>query len=356
MEKYYVAAINAVNLLGAQRTRQLVEFFEGAEKAWNAELEQLQKSGLTANALESFVEFRHKNPDAPEKLAEFCASRKFKLCSFFDEDYPPPLKEINSPPPVFYYRGDLLTIADRIAIVGTRHSTSYGERAARTIGGELAAAGFTVVSGAAYGIDTHAHRGALKFGRTVAVLGCGVSQIPSDKKNLLAEIAAGGVYLTEFPPNIPGSNGTFPTRNRIIAGLSRGVIVVEAAEKSGALITSTYAGEFGRDVFAVPGNIFSEKSRGTNKLIRDGAILIRDAKDVLEHYNLAKKTADKSEIENLSGAEKKIFDLIPAGEYITLDEILNEIAELEPEEISRIILGLEMKKCVVDNAGGYSRA
>ena len=357
MEKYYVAAINAVNLLGAQRTRRLIEFFRGAEKAWRAEQSLLEKSGLPPKAFEAFLEFRHQNPDAPQILAEFCANKKVGLCSFFDEDYPPLLKEIDAPPPVFYYKGNLQTFAERIAIVGTRHSTNYGERVTKKISGELAEVGFTIVSGAAFGIDTYAHRSAVKFGRTVAVLGHGISQIPGEKKKLMAEIAErGGLVMTEFSPNFHANAGTFPTRNRIIAGLSRGVIVVEAGTKSGALITSSYAGEYGRDVFAVPGGIFSEKSDGCNALIRDGAILIRSAQDVLEFYNLAekKKPANIEPVE-LTGAEKKIFDLIPAGDYIEPDDILNQLDELETNEISQIILQLEMKNLIINNGDRYTR-
>lgn len=357
MEKYYVAAINAVNLLGVQRTRRLIEFFKGAEKAWRAEPALLEKSGLPPDAVESFLDFRQKNPDAPKILAEFCANKKVGLCSIFDEDYPPLLREIDTPPPVFYYKGTLQTVAERIAIVGTRHSTNYGERVTKKISGELAEAGFTIVSGAAFGIDTHAHRSALKFGRTVAVLGHGISRIPGEKRKLLDEIAErGGLVMTEFSPNTGANSGTFPTRNRIIAGLSYGVIVVEAGTKSGALITSTYAGEYGRDVFAVPGGVFSEKSDGCNALIRDGAVLVRSAQDVLEFYNLTekKKPAEITAVE-LTEAEKKIFNLIPAGDCITLDEILEETDEIAPDEIQQLIVNLELKNLIAEGAGGYTK-
>ena len=353
MEKYYVAAINAVNLLGAQRTRKLVEFFKSAEKAWRAGEEQL-KQILSPKAIESFLEFRQKNPAAPEKLAEFCDAHKIKLCSISDADYPPLLKEINSPPPVFYYKGKLQPNAERIAIVGTRHNTAYGERVTRKISNELAEAGFTIVSGAAYGIDTCAHQGAMKFGRTVAVLGYGISKIPRDKKSLTDQIAENGVVMTEFSPGTNANAGTFPTRNRIIAGLSRGVIVVEAGKRSGALITSSYAGDFSRDVFAVPGSVFFEKSYGCHELIRDGAILVKNAQDILDFYNLV--TDKKPECVELAGDEKKVFDLIPAGDYIAPDEILTQLDDIEPNEISRIILQLEQKNLIIGNGDMYTRA
>lgn len=356
MEKYYVAAINAVNLLGAQRTRKLIEFFKGAENAWHAEPELLKKV-LSPKALESFLDFRQKNPDAVDKLVEFCAAKKIRLCSIIDADYPPLLKEIDSPPPVFYYKGNLQPNAERIAIVGTRHNTGYGERVVRNISGELAAAGFTIVSGAAFGIDTYAHYGALKHGRTIAVLGYGITQVYSrETKKMLDEIAERGLVMTELAPSIKPSAITFPPRNRIIAGLSRGVIVIEAGKKSGALITSTYAGEFGRDVFAVPGSIFSKLSEGCHELIRDGVILIKNARDVLEYYNLAcgnPPAADDAP--ELNAEEKKIFDLIPAGDYITLDEILAELEDIEPDEIYQFIGSLEQKNLIAETAGGYTR-
>ncbi len=355
MEKYYVAALSAVNFLGSQRVQRLIEFFGSAEKAWKMDAEQIYQTGLPAKAAESFLEFRQKNPHAPEQLFEFCTVKKIGLCSIVDAEYPTLLKEINFPPPIFYYLGKLEPQAERIAMVGTRHNTIYGERAAQSISSELAEAGFTIVSGAAIGIDTFSHKGALKFGRTVAVLGHGISQIPREKRRLLNEIAEHGMVMTEFSPNMPASAGSFITRNRIIAGLSRGVIVVEAGQKSGALNTASYAGDYGRDIFAVPGSIFSEKSYGCNELIRDGATLIKNAQDILEFYNLATKKKLEPQIE-LEEDEQKIFDVIPFGEEITLDEILMQIDEIAPNEIPQLILNLELKNYIVDNAGRYTRA
>ena len=364
MEKFFMAAVNAANNMGSQRTIKMSKVFGSAKNFWLAERESVEKSGLPPNALKSFLEFRDKHPDAPKHLAEFCETNKFEVCCISDEDYPPILKEISAPPAVFYYRGKLETFAERVAIVGTRNFSEYGKRAATELGEQLAAAGLTVVSGAARGIDTFAHRGALKFGRTVAVLGCGINLAfnHGNKQEFFAEIAERGVVLSEFSPNFPPKSGTFPPRNRIIAGLSRGVIVVEAGEKSGALITSTYAGDFGRDVFAVPGNIFSTKSLGCNELIRDGAILIKSAQDVLDQYDFkfvkTAVTEEKiltSEPIELSDAEKKIFDTIPADDFITLDEILMEIDDIDASEISSIILELEIKNCVVEDGGRYSR-
>lgn len=362
MEKYFMAAINAADKIGSQRTIKLKKIFGSAEAVWKAEREEVEKINFPSSVIESFLKFREQFPHAPENLKEFCATKNFNLCCIDDEDYPPILKEISSPPAVFYYRGELKSFAERIAIVGTRNYTDYGKKIATTLGEELAATGLTVVSGAARGIDTFAHRGALKVGRTVAVLGCGISvAFKSAEKNFFEEISERGLVMSEFPPNLRPDHTTFPPRNRIIAGLSRGIIVVEAGKKSGALITSTYAGEFGRDVFAVPGNIFSPMSVGCHDLIRDGAILIKNAQDVLEQYDFnfekvlpTEKILTEKPIE-LEGAEKKIFDVIPSDDFITLDEILGNVDDVAISEISSIILQLEIKKCIVEDGGRYKR-
>ena len=385
MEKYFIAAISAANQIGSKTFQQLLNFFGTAEKIWLATPEDFQNCGLKKNATDSFFQFRAEHPNAPEKLQNYCAVKKINLCSFVDEDYPPILKEISLPPAIFYYRGILEPFAERIAMVGTRHCTPYGKNVATKISEELAKAGITVVSGAAVGIDTFSHQGAMKFGRTVAVLGCGINFRESfDKQKFLDEIVEnGGLVLSEFEPTMQPQKGTFPTRNRIIAGLSRGVIVVEAGQKSGALLTANFAADFSRDVFAVPGNIFSEKSDGCHNLIHDGGNLITSAKDVLNFYNFTseknlfvdsenlsdKKVSDKNISEEKKSAkkiltsppvtldeiEKKVLNLIPFDENITVDEILLQADELEPNEISEILLKLEVKKVIQENDATYIR-
>ena len=301
--------------------------------------------------------FRQEHPYAPEKLIEFCAAKQIGLCSITDEDYPPLLKEISNPPTIFYYRGKLETLAMRIAIVGTRENTSYGKRVALELGEDLAAAGITVVSGAARGIDIYAHTGALKTGRTVAVLGCGINfyKPAENKYKLLEEIGERGLVMTEFEPNMPPTPATFPPRNRIIAGLSRGVIVVEAGHKSGALITTDYAGDFGRDVFAVPGGIYSPKSEGTNRLIYDGAKLITGAQDILDFYTLASGKISNSQPLVLDEKQEKVLNLIPFAEAVAVDEILMQADDIEPNEISEILLQLETKDAIQEVDGNYTR-
>lgn len=360
MEKYYIATISAAKFVGVATVRKLLDCFGDAKSVWTAKIDELMDAGISKNAFESLIDFRVKNPYAPEKLVDYCARNNIKLCSIVDEDYPPILKEIQSPPAVFYYYGKLEPLADRVAMVGTRESTNYGKRVALELAEKLAEAGITIVSGAARGIDTFSHIGALNSGRTVAVLGCGINfAFDSPNRDLLKKIIDNGVVMTDYPPSQRPSTETFPPRNRIIAGLSHGVIVVEAGLKSGAIITSTYAGEYGRDVFAVPGGIFQEKSAGCNKLIRDGAILVTSADDILEFYNvmLEKKSrgVDKTKIETvqLEGIEKKIFDVIPSGDFISVDEILMEVDDVSPNEINSILLQLEMKNCIVEQDGNY---
>ena len=286
MEKYYVAAISGIRYFGSVRVQQLVKFFGDAKMAWTAEKSDLEKVGLPDVALINFLEFRADNPDAPQELFNYCNEKKVGLCSIYDEDYPPNLKEIPTPPPVFYYYGRLQPLAEKIAMVGSRECTDYGQRAALEISEELAAKGVTVVSGAAQGIDTYSHMGAMKKGRTIAVLGFGIDYafLLSNGK-LIQEIAENGVVMSEFKPDQSPTKYSFPARNRIIAGLSRGIIVVEAAEHSGANIACKYAAESKRDIFAVPGSIYSDKSVSCNNLIRGSATLIRSAADVLDFYH-----------------------------------------------------------------------
>ena len=371
MEKYFIAAMSGAQWLGNGSILRLLKFFGSAQKAWRATESELKNAQLHQRAIESFVAFRKEHPDAPERLADYCDRNHFGLCSYVDEDYPPLLKEISSPPAFFYYRGKLQTFVERIGIVGTRQNTGYGRKVALELAENLAAVGLTVVSGAARGIDTFAHRGALKTGRTVAVLGYGFKWVyPRENKKLLEEIAEHGLVLSEFHPDIQPSEGTFPRRNRIIAGLCRGVIVVEAGQKSGALNTATWAVENNRDVFCVPGDIYAEMSLGCNNRIHDGeSYLIRNAWDVLEHYDFdVKKLSEQKKLsaqENISvskappvaldGLNAKIFEVIPADGSITDDEILDKVDDVAPYELPQILLELEMKGCIVENAGRYTR-
>ncbi len=213
-------------------------------------------------------------------------------------NYPTLLKEIPDPPGVLFIRGELKEIDGlAVAIVGTRHASRYGLKQAETLGGSLARAGFTVVSGMARGIDTAAHRGALQEnGRTIAVLASGVlAPYPPENKNLADEIAECGCVVSEAPPTMPPISGMFPQRNRIISGMTLGTIVVEAADRSGALITARHAGEQNRQVFAVPGQVDNRSASGTNRLIRDGARLVTSVEDVVEELGPLAQTTRRED-------------------------------------------------------------
>ena len=278
MEKYYLAAISNAPQLGSVRIQRLLKVFGSAKGVWTAETIDFKQVGLPKNVIASFLDFRAKNTAAPDQLMEYCENKHVKICSLADDDYPPLLREINSPSPVLYYYGTLEPAANRIGVVGSRNNTDFGSQSAQEIAADLAAEGFTVVSGGARGIDTFAHIGALQRGRTVAVLGCGINYaFSSGNAKLIREIAENGVVMTEYAPNVQASAKTFPARNRIIAGLSRGIVVVEGAEKSGTSITCDYAIKYGRDIFLL--------DSPHNNIVRQGVIFISDAADVVNFYS-----------------------------------------------------------------------
>ena len=362
MENYYIAALTAADAIGAKRARQLIEYFGSAKAVWEAEGGDLEKSGVPSSAINSLLVLRKNNPDCPEKIFDHCKDKNIKLCGFNDEDYPKILKETSNAPALFYYKGTLKAETARVAIVGSRLTTNYGQAVAINLARDIAKTGVTIVSGAARGIDTFAHRGALKSGRTVAVLGCGIDICyPLENKRLLEEIiSTGGAVISEYHPQMTPMSGLFPQRNRIIAGLSLGVVVVEAGDRSGALNTAQHAGDYGRLVFAVPCSIYSERSRGCHALIRDGAILVRDANDILEDCNLQRTSAkapDKSELEPLDEIEKAVLAEISSTEAKEAEDIAANLDEnISMPEISSALLTLEMKGYIeTDDAGGYIR-
>lgn len=270
--------------VGPKTYRALIEYFGSAEAAAVAAPSQLRKVfGVGPKLMRAIIDTRA-NLDIDSEL-KACAEQQVAVVTVDSVGYPRPLREIHSPPTVLFVRGELLpsdTLA--IAIVGTRHATSYGVRQAERLATGLSHAGLTIVSGLARGIDAAAHRGALQAGgRTVAVLGCGVLNIyPPEHDELAEKILQRGALLSEAPPHSQPHSGMFPQRNRLISGLCLGVIVVEAAQRSGALISAEHAMEQGREVFAVPGPVDSRTSRGCHQLIRDGAKLVETVDDVLE--------------------------------------------------------------------------
>lgn len=347
MEREYLAALKQVNRLGHKTEARLLEYFGSAKEAWNASVGEWADCGMTERLCAEFATVK-RELDVLRMIKEWEAMG-IRLCAQEDEEYPKWLKEIFDPPTLLYYRGTIPQSDLCIGIVGSRRSTTYGRQAARKIASELSASGAIVVSGAARGIDTASHLGALEHGKTIAVLGCGVDVVyPPENGKLLADIAEHGAVLSEYPPKTPPVPGLFPARNRIISGISRGILVVEAAEKSGALITATYAMEEGRDVFAVPGSIFSATSVGANKLIQDGVKPILCGKDVLDEYRIA---PSKPIIENLllTNEEEIVHTALQYDYAMSTEELANETG-LDVSSIAMAVLQLTLRGLVKEES------
>lgn len=273
--------------IGPVRTRQLVEHFGSAERAWLASESALRGTGLSSDLVTGIVRGRStvNLDDEVDKLA----IHDVRAISIDSSDYPRLLKHIPAPPTVLYMKGSYEPLDDlAIGVVGTRRSTTYGADVTRQITGDLAGAGVTIVSGLARGIDTIAHDAALNAGgRTLAICGCGLDLVyPPQNRKLAARIIEQGALISEYPIGVPPDGPHFPARNRIISGLSRGVLVVEAPKRSGALITTSFALDQGRDVYAVPGSALSKVSEGCHDLIRAGATLVTSAEHILEELNV----------------------------------------------------------------------
>lgn len=358
-DTYYLAALARCRGLGSKKMQQLLTAFPSAAVIWNAAEEALQvEGGLSPQQANGLVSFRRLHSDLPEKLAEQCQSLGIGLCSIMQKNYPNILKEIFDPPMVIYYRGTLQPEAERVAMVGARRFTPYGERIAQDFGEQLAAAGLTVVSGAARGIDTASHKGAMKRGRTVAVLGCGVDvAYPSENRRLLQEIPdRGGVVLSEYGPGTEPLPIFFPARNRIISGLSRGTLVVEAAQRSGSLITAEMALTEGRDVFAIPGSIYSTASQGCNQLIQQGAKLVLKPLDILMEYGLAAVPKKKTK-RQFTPEERQIWQVLSFEHPLTIDEIFDSLPDGEMSNLAFQLLQMELKGLVIENElHAYRRA
>jgi DNA processing protein len=279
-----------------------------------------------------------------------------RLISFWDANYPESLRHIHDPPALLYLRGELPD-TECFAIVGSRHATTGGLILTREIATELAKRGVCVVSGLARGIDTAAHIGALKAeGPTIAVLGCGIDRIyPPENDRLFHQILEQNAIISEFPPGIEPLAGHFPGRNRIISGLARGVLIVEAANGSGSLITGDFALEQGRELFAVPGAVKNSTSRGTNRLIKDGAQVVTEAQDILQALwpDLPTTSVKKAEdlfIAQLDGSARKLYQTLNF-EPQHGDE-LGRACGLTPMEVSAILLDLELRGGVQSLPGG----
>lgn len=283
-EKAYCHALNLIPQLGPVRINRLLKACASAREVWGAAPGCLAQAEGIGEKLAAQVAAARARIDPAAAWEEFCAAG-YGAVMQHEGDYPPLLREIYDPPPLLYYSGNLQVLHQAcLAVVGSRRHTAYGREIAYKFAARLAALGITVVSGLARGIDTWAHRGALAGkGATAAVLGCGLDICyPPENRLLMQGIGQQGVVLSEFPPGSEPLPANFPRRNRLISGLSLGTLVVEAGEKSGALITASFALEQGREVYAVPGSITSPCSRGCHQLIKEGAKLADRVEAILE--------------------------------------------------------------------------
>ncbi len=356
MKEYYLG-FNLTPGIGPVRLRRLLEYFGSPAEAWSASAEQLRRAGLEQSCIASLQEVRRRF-DLRAELSRI-QSLGITLLTWDDPAYPDRLRHIYAPPPVLYVRGTFLPGEPMVAIVGTRRPTAYGREVGRRLAADLAHHGVTVVSGLAIGIDAEGHRAALAAGgRTVAVLACGVDQpYPLRHRAMAEEIVHRGALVSDYPPGTPPEPRNFPPRNRIISGLSLGVVVVEAGRRSGALITADFAAEQGREVLAVPGSILSAASQGCHELIALGARLVRGVEDILEELHLS-RVADQQQVRQAvpeSDVEAAVLGLLSA-EPVHVDE-LGQHAGLPIAVLSSTLTVMELKG-LVRHVGGmqYVRA
>jgi len=355
MDKYWIW-LSLMTNGKYQLIRELIDEFKTPDNIWNENftnypIEEENKLKLTSEKLKNQA----------ERLYEYSLKNNIKITSYIDDNYPKNLKEIASPPPVLFYKGSLLPNDEcAVAIVGSRYASDYGKNICKQIATALSELKVTIVSGMAKGIDSTAHSSSLsQNNRTIAVLGNGVDIIyPYENKNLYSQIINNGCVLSEFYPTVKPIARHFPIRNRIISGLSLATIVIEAQEKSGSLITASFAAEQSREVFAVPGNINNRHSAGTNKLIKDGARIFTSLTDVIEELNLCihHKLSDMNPViddtpANLTPNQLKIYNVL-SDSPIHIDIIVQK-TNLSATEIATELTILEIMGVISESSGKF---
>jgi len=395
VEKSYWIAFSFFEGIGPMRFKLLLDYFDSAKSAYLAGKNELLKIGLSLSLVEKFCAFRSEidpekvfalennlflknnyplvdfekmlcDPERKGQLKWVAKYHRFRqqknlkiaVLSWRDKEYPEKLKTIPSSPPVIYLKGADFSVFKNpsLAVVGTRKISVYGRQATEKLVGELSGAGLTIVSGMAYGIDSIAHKTALaNKGKTIAVLGCGVDIIyPAENTDIYNQA---DLVVSEFPPGMPPLPGNFPARNRIIAGLTDAVLVIEAAQKSGALITAKAAAEQGKEVFAVPGPITSPLSEGTSYLIKQGAKLVYTIDDILNELPGFKDTGvrrARKEIRkpvNLSSDEQKVF-VVLESEALEVDDIIAKTG-IGSGKLTGLLTMMKLKGIVKELGGGY---
>jgi DNA processing protein len=351
-----LVALNMIEHVGSVRVRQLLEFFGEAPAILKASRSQLLKvRGIGEDTAEAIAAWE----SSVDLNAELKRVQEFggHVLVQSDTNYPELLRQIYDPPIVLYVKGRLgPKDKNAVAMVGSRQTTHYGLEVARKLAYQLAYVGVTVVSGGARGIDTAAHQGALTAkGRTIAVLGTGINIVfPSENADLFERISANGAVITQFPFHRAADKQSFPIRNRIVAGMTLGTVVVEAHLSSGALITSNFATEYGRQVFAVPGRIDSPRSKGCHELIKKGAKLCESAEDILSEFEYLFPATNRPAAPNetgvlpaieLSETEQKVYDLLQVKDETSIDEVIRH-SGLPSSTVSVALLGLEMKRLI----------
>lgn len=328
---------------GPRRLRRMSEIVKDWHVLWRAPLPELEEYGLPRPILERYVDERAKVDI--RRIVDDCTRNAIRFIWHEDADYPELLRQTPDAPLGLYARGKLQTAPLSIAIVGTRKPSSYGIQVTRMLASELAAAGVEIVSGMALGIDGIAHAATLQAnGRTIAVLGCGLdTPYPSSHRRLSEDITSkGGAIISEFPPRTPALRHHFPIRNRIIAGITSGVLVTEAPRESGALLTAKLALDYNRDIFAVPAPITSVTGAGTNGLLRDGATLVTRSDDVLSSYNIKHASrALEAQLDPLSDDERCVLHAFGA-EQRSIDQLV-QMSTLSTSAVSAALTLLELK-------------
>jgi DNA processing protein len=350
----YWVAFSLVRGIGAVRFRTLLDFFGSPEIAWQAPAEGLRAAGLSEKLVENVLKVR--SSSALEATLARIEGQGISVLTWEDETYPRRLREIAQPPPVLYLRGSLTAEDDWcVALVGTRRASAYGRQVTEEIASALARSGVTVVSGLARGVDACAHQAALDAGgRSLGVLGCGVDIVyPPENRRLFERMLAQGGLISDYPPGTPPDAANFPPRNRIISGLGMAVVIIEAGESSGALITASFAAEQGREVFAVPGNITSPLSRGTNRLISDGAHPLLSPQNILETLELTLVTEQRAarSILPADALEAQLYAAV-GQEPLHVDEIRAR-TELPIEKVTATLALMELKG-MVRQVGGMN--
>jgi len=333
--------------IGAVRLRALLDTFGDAQSAWEAPSGALQAAGLSTRIVDNLTRLR-----ASVQLDEIwdqLQTQNIQVLTWVDDNYPIRLRDIDNAPPVLYLRGSIETNDEwAVAIVGTRRITPYGRQVAERIATQLANNGITVVSGLAMGVDTVAHQSSLDAGgRTLAILGSGVDRLyPPQNRSLAEKVIEKGALISDYAPGTPPEGSNFPPRNRIISGLSLATVVVEAGVKSGALITADFALEQGREVFAVPGNVFAPQSRGPNRLIQNGAHPLLDPKEILDVLDLTRVTEHREARVVLpsNATEAQLFEVL-GHEPLHVDEVRAQ-TDLPIDQVTATLAMMELKGMV----------